>query len=65
MGMTHLLGVLLVLPFSPAARVATASSGFEDAEPLAKKARPWSLLVISWYGVVCRFTPLPFLLFLF
>jgi hypothetical protein len=43
-----------------------SSSGSSDAEPLAKKARPWPFLsVSSRYGVVCRFTPLSFFLFLF
>jgi hypothetical protein len=69
--MSHLLGVLQVLPFWLATGVATAmiaglsSSGSVDAEPLTKKACPWSFLpVSSRYGIVRQFTSLPFFLFL-
>jgi hypothetical protein len=71
MRMSHLLGVLQVPLFSPAAGAATtmmaglSSSGAGDVEPLGWKAHPWSFLsVSSRYGIVCRFTPLLFLLFL-
>jgi hypothetical protein len=72
MGMSQLLGVLQVSPFWPVTGIAMAmiagpsSSGSGHAEPLAKKARHWSfLLVSSQYGVVRRFTPLPFFWFMF
>jgi hypothetical protein len=43
-----------------------SSSGSGHAEPLAKKARHWSFLLVSpQYGVVHRFTPLPFFRFMF
>jgi hypothetical protein len=36
-----------------------------DVESPTKKTQPWSfLLVSSRYGIVHRFTPLPFFLFL-
>jgi hypothetical protein len=71
---THLFGVLMVPPSLPPTGVAMGvmarlpSLGPEGAEPLSKKACPSSFLpVSSWYvhGVVLRFIPLPFLLFLF
>jgi hypothetical protein len=71
MGMSRLLRVLQVPPFSPAARVATtlmvglSSSNVGGVELPAKEAHPWSFLpVFSRYGVVHRFTQLPFFLFL-
>jgi hypothetical protein len=45
--------------------VLSPSSGAGHAKPLAKKARPWSfLLVSSQYGIVRRFALLPFFLLL-
>jgi hypothetical protein len=68
-GVSHLLGVSQVPPFSPTVGVATAlmvgssSSGAVDADPSAKKTQSWSFLpVSSQYGVVHSFTLL--LLFL-
>jgi hypothetical protein len=68
-GMSRLLGVLQVPPYSSAARVITAmlvgpsSSGAEDAEPPAKKVCPWFFLpVSSRYGIVRWLAPPPFLL---
>jgi hypothetical protein len=70
----HLLGALQVPLSSPTARVVAAmvagpsSSGSGGAEPPSKRVCPWSfLLVSSWYAhcVVCWFTQLPLLMFLF
>jgi hypothetical protein len=45
--------------------VGSSLSGVGDAEPPAKKACPWSfLLVSSRYSIVRRFTLLPFFQFL-
>jgi hypothetical protein len=73
-GTTHLLVVSQVPSSSLAARaimsrVARPSTlGTRGAEPLSKKAHPWSfLLVSSWFvhGISYWFTPLPLILFLF
>jgi hypothetical protein len=46
--------------------VGLSSSGAGYMEPSTKKTLPWPFLpVYSRYGIVHRFTPFPFFLFLF
>jgi hypothetical protein len=72
-GITHLLKVLHVSLASPTVGAVasmmpgSSSLGTEGVEPSSKRARPWSLLLVSsWdaHGVGHQFTPLSLLLFL-